>query len=342
MLHATLGMGPSRRYSHLAMADLDLNLLTALDALLAAGSVAGAARTLGISSSAMSRTFARLRAVTGDPLLVRAGRGLVPTPHAAGLRERVRSLSREAHAALAPATSVLDLASLERTFTLRTNEGFVEVLAPRLIARVMAAAPKVRLRFAPKRDKDVQPLRDGAMDLEIGVLGKTGPEVKVQALFHDQFVGAVRQGHPLVTQGEVTAQRYVEYGHVVASRHGRARGPVDEALDALGLARTVVAVVPDYPAAIAVVCASDLVALVTRSFLERQPGREVAPAHPGVRSFPLPVVTKSITVSQMWHPRMDADPAHRWLRGLVRTVCQSRGPFNAPPTARRRGHSPGE
>jgi len=305
------------------MPDADLNLLTALDALLAAGSVAGAARTLGLSNSAMSRTFARLRAVTGDPLLVRAGRGLVPTPHAAQLRERVRSLSRDAQAVLAPAHSALELASLERTFTLRTNEGFVEVLAPRLIATVMAAAPKVRLRFAPKPDKDVQPLRDGAIDLEIGVLGRTGPEVKVQALFHDEFVGAVREGHPLVTEGKVTARRYAECGHVVVSRRGRARGPVDEALEALGLARTVVAVVPDYPAAIAVARATDLVALVTRSLLDHQPGREAAVAHPGVRSFPLPVVTRSITVSQMWHPRMDADPAHRWLRGLVQSVCNT-------------------
>ncbi|XXX39177.1 LysR family transcriptional regulator [Sorangium sp. So ce117] len=153
------------------MADADLNLLTALNALLAEGSVAGAARTLGISSSAMSRTFARLRAVTGDPLLVRAGRGLVPTPHAAQLRERVRNLAREAHAVLAPAPSALDLARLERTFNLRAGDGFVEVVGPRLIATVMDAAPKVRLRFAPKPDKNVQALRDGAIDLEIGVLG---------------------------------------------------------------------------------------------------------------------------------------------------------------------------
>jgi DNA-binding transcriptional LysR family regulator len=310
------------------MPDIDLNLLTALDALLAAGSVAGAARTLGLSTSAMSRTFARLRAATGDPLLVRAGRSLVPTPHAAQLRERVRNISREAQAMLAPVPVTLNLATLDRTFTLRTNEGFVAVLAPRLIAMVMAAAPKVRLRFAPKPEKDVQPLRDGAIDLEIGVLGKSGPEVKIQALFHDEFVGAVRDGHPLIARGKVTARRYAASGHVVVSRRGSWSGPVDEALDALGLARTVVAVVPDYPAAIAVARESDLVALVTRSFLEHHAGRDGTPAQSGVRGFPLPVVTRSITVSQMWHPRMDSDPAHRWLRGLVRTACERTGPTN--------------
>src|ERR1700678_1176138 len=109
------------------MADIDLNLLIALDALLAEGSVVGAARRMALSASAMSRALARLRAATGDPLLVRAGRGLVPTPHAAKLRERVRNLAQDVRAVLRPAANGLDIASLERTFTIRANEGFVEV-----------------------------------------------------------------------------------------------------------------------------------------------------------------------------------------------------------------------
>jgi DNA-binding transcriptional LysR family regulator len=105
------------------MPDADLNLLTALNALLTEGSVAGAARTLGLSASAMSRTLGRLRAATGDPLLVRAGRGLVPTQHAAALRERVRDLAQEVRAVLQPAFTGLDFARLERIFTVRANDG---------------------------------------------------------------------------------------------------------------------------------------------------------------------------------------------------------------------------
>ena len=96
------------------MPDPDLNLLVALDALLAEGSVAGAAKVLGLSASAMSRTLLRLRAATGDPLLVRAGRGLVPTPHAAALRERARTLVGKVRSVLQPTSLELDLASLER------------------------------------------------------------------------------------------------------------------------------------------------------------------------------------------------------------------------------------
>jgi DNA-binding transcriptional LysR family regulator len=300
------------------MADPDLNLLTALDALLTTGSVAGAARRLGLSASAMSRTLARLRAATGDPLLVRAGRGLAPTPHAAALQARVGELAREARAALQPAADGLDFATLERAFTIRANDGFVEIFAARLIAAVAAEAPNIRLRFAPKPDKDVRALRDGRIDLDIGVLSETGPEIRIQALFRDTFVGAVRAGHPLL-DGAITPERYAACGHVIASRRGQAAGPVDEALAALGLKRRIVAIVPGFSAALAVARASDLVALVTQSFVDASPQDGVRSA---VRTFPLPAPTESITVSQMWHPRMDADPAHRWLRRKAQAVCQ--------------------
>jgi len=304
------------------MADTDLNLLTALDALLAEDSVAGAARRLGLSASAMSRTLARLRAATGDPLLVRAGRGMVPTPHAAALREHVRDLAQDAKAVLRPAVASLDLAELKRSFTLRCNEGFVEVFAARLVAAVIAVAPNVRLHFAPKPDKDVRALREGLIDIEIGVLGKSGPEVRLQTLFRDHFLCAVREGHPLLGRGKITAERYAACGHVVASRRGHGSGPVDEALAALGLSRTVVVVVPSFRAALAVASVSDLVALVTSSFFSATQGHQAKSGPAVVRSFPLPVRTEAITVSQMWHPRLDADPAHRWLRGLVLATCR--------------------
>ena len=303
------------------MPDPDFNLLAALDVLLAEGSVAGAAKVLGLSDSAMSRTLHRLRAATGDPLLVRAGRRLVATPHATGLRERVRTLAGEVKPVLQPAIRELDLAALERGFTIRANEGFVEAFAARLVGAVTEAAPGVRLRFAPKSDKDVRSLREGLVDLEIGVFGDTGPEIKIQSLFQDQFTGVVRRGHPLAS-GDVTASRYAAYGHVVASRRGRTRGPVDDALEALGLQRRVIVVAPSFPAALAIAATSDLVGVVTRSFLRAgQAGAGGTHGMP-VHGFALPVQTGAITVSQMWHPRADADAGHRWLREMVLSVCR--------------------
>ena len=290
----------------------DLNLLVTLEVLLAEGNVTRAARRLRLSPSAMSRALARLRETTGDPLLVRAGRGLVATPRAAELRARVGQLVQEAEAVLRPAEK-LDLKQLVRTFTLRTSEGFVENFGPALIARIGEEAPGVRLFFVQKPNKDSAPLRDGTVDLETGVVEKTtAPELRVQALFRDRHVGVVRKGHPL-SKGKVTPARYASGRHIIVSRQGLEKGPLDEALMSLGLEREIVTIVDGFSTALALARASDLIASVP----ERHTGILRAEMH----SFPLPVATPEFTISLLWHPRMDADPAHRWLRGHVKDVC---------------------
>jgi DNA-binding transcriptional LysR family regulator len=308
------------------MDTVDLNLLLALDALLAEGSVTGAARRLDLSNSAMSRTLTRLRSATGDPLLVRAGRGLVPTPRAAELRDQVHELARDVRTVLSPKTSHLDIASLERTFTIRANEGFIELFSAKLVAAVVEDAPGVRLRFAPKPEKDAGPLREGRIDLEIGVLGHSAPEIRTQFLFRDDFVGVARVGHRLLT-GPVTPEVYAACKHVVASRKGGFGGPVDDALAELGLSRSIVAVVPGFPDAMRIARQSDLVALVPRSSLGSASTSADASLTEGLVSFELPVRTPEIVISAMWHPRMDADPAHRWLRDTVMAVCRAAAPL---------------
>ena len=170
----------------------DLNLLFTLNAVLAEGSVVRAARRVHLSPSAMSRALARLRDTTGDPLLVRAGRGLAPTPRALELRERVGQLVQDAEAVLRPAKTP-DLRQVVRTFTVQTSEGFVENFGPPLIVRIGKAAPAVRLRFLPKIGRDYTGLRDGMVDLETGVIEEeTSPELRTVALFE----GSVRWRHP--------------------------------------------------------------------------------------------------------------------------------------------------
>jgi DNA-binding transcriptional LysR family regulator len=290
----------------------DLNLLFTLDVLLAEGSVAGAARRLQLSPSAMSRALARLREATGDPLLVRAGRGMAPSPRAAELRERVAQLVHEAQAALRPADQ-LDLAKLERTYTLRATEGFVENFGAALLRRIGAEAPGVRLRFVHKIEKDSAPLREGSVDLETGVVDSAiGPEVRAQALFDDCYVAVVRAGHALCI-GAVTQARYCAARHVLVARRGNDKSHIDEALATLGLRREIATTVGGYSAALALARASDLVASV--------PERHTGILRAGMHSFALPLPMAPFTVSMLWHPRMDADAAHRWLRGCVRETC---------------------
>jgi len=221
-------------------------------------------------------------------------------------------LVQDVEAALRPAETP-DLATVERHFTLRTSEGFVENFGPPLLARLAEAAPGVRLGFVPKVERESSALRDGTADLETGVLGRgMGPEIRVQALFRDRFLGVVREGHPLCS-AEITPARFAAGRHIGLSRHGVPHGPVDEALDALGLQRNVVTTVGGFSTAVALARASDLIATV--------PERHTGNLREGLYSFLLPFPTPEFAVSLFWHPRLHGDPVHRWLREVILDVC---------------------
>lgn len=294
----------------------DLNLLATLNVLLDEGNVARAARRLHLSPSAMSRALARLRQTMADPLLVRAGRGLVPTPRALALRDEVARLTQEVTAVLRPVTAI-DLTQVSRTFTLRTSDGFVDNFGPALVTRVAQLAPGIRLRFLHKTSKDSQSLRNGNVDLETGVVTEdTGPEIRTRALFQDHFIGVARAGHSL-SQGEISAERYAAAAQVLVSRRGSSKGLIDEALLALGLQRQVVVTVDGFAAALALARATDLVTAV--------PARHTANLRQGLFSFELPFTAPTIKVSMLWHPRLDGDHAHRWLREQILDICGGDG-----------------
>lgn len=291
----------------------DLNLLHTLDVLLAEGSVVRAARRLRLSPSAMSRALARLRAVTGDQLLVRAGRSLVPTPRAMEMRQSVRDLVEEAHSLLRPAER-LELATLQRTFVLRTSDGIAETFGPKLIDRVQQEAPGVRLRFVRKLDKNSEGLRDGTLDLETGVVaGTSGPEVRAQALFVDRYVAAVRGNHPLA-RGDIRLSDYAAWSHVVAWRPGLDLLGIDDLMKGQGLVRNIMTTVDGFSAALALARGSDLIATV--------PERHTAGLRSGMFTFPIPLPLPAFTISLLWHPRLDGDPAHQWLRKCVQEACR--------------------
>lgn len=293
----------------------DFNLLVTLDVLLSEGSVAGAARRLRLSPSAMSRALARLREVTGDPLLVRAGRRLVPTPRALELRAQVGSVVDGARAILRPAEK-LDLSRLERRFVLRTSEGFVETFGPRLLSQIRAEAPGVTLQFVAKPDKESAPLREGEVDIETGVVDTTtAPEMRAMPLFEDRWTGVARDGHP-VLDARVTLTRYGAAEHVQILRRGLHSSEVDDAAAAAGATRRIGIIVNGFAAAIALAHSTDLVATV--------PQRHTEGLRSGVSTFALPFEIPAFTISMLWHPRMDGDLAHRWLRSCLRGACSSR------------------
>lgn len=293
-------------------AGLDLNLLLALDVLLEEQSVQGAARRLHLSEPAMSRTLGRIRRALGDPVLVRAGRAMVPTPRALAIRAEVSAVVERARALFTPPEDT-DLTAVRRTFTIVGHDAIAATHGPALFARAAAEAPGVRVRFLGESHLDAPVLRQGTADLEVGVIDTVAPEVHVELLRDDRMLGVVRAGHPLL-EGEMTPERFaLEAEHLTVSRRGRLRGPVDDALAELGLRRRVVGCVGTFPASLFVIRDTDLAGLITSWAL---PLAETL----GLVAFEVPLPLPALRLGLAWHPRHDADPAHAWLRATVRDL----------------------
>lgn len=305
--------------------ELDLNLLRVFDALMDTGSVTGAAAQLHLSAPATSRALGRLRRAMNDPLLVRAGRTLVPTPFALRSAARVKSVLHTA-AELRADPAAGEPRSWRRTFSIRINDGLAPVVTSRLTHRVAAEAPGVRLRFTAQDSKGPDLLRDASLDLDVGVAGPPPPDVLRLPLFSDRFVAVVAADSDLGRAARLTVEDLCAHPHISASRRGLARGPLDEALEAQGRSRHVTAVVPSYAVAALVALEGDVICLVPRVLARHLVDRQVP-----LRYHEIPFDLPTVDVEARWHRRVDNDPTSRWLRdhlyqAVEPLVRSSRGP----------------
>jgi DNA-binding transcriptional LysR family regulator len=291
---------------------LDLNLLRVLDALLEEGSVGGAAARLNQSAPAVSRSLGRIRRAVGDPVLVRTGRTMVTTPFAEGIRQEVHELSHRVAVVLSNERS-LDLDALDRVFTLKWHDAITAAYGPRLLAGVRAEAPGVRLRFLAETNVDTDDLRRGDVDIAVGATEPQAPDTRFTHLGRDHLVVALRPEHPLAS-GRMTLARYTRALHVSVSRRGRLHDTIDEALQARGLTRHVIASVPTSTAALHYARHNDvLVAVPERTT------RDLCTQF-GLRTVPIPLDLPASPAILSWHQRYDNDPAHTWLRQHVTTI----------------------
>jgi DNA-binding transcriptional LysR family regulator len=293
----------------------DLGLLLALDALLQESNVTAAGRRLGLSTPATSHALARIRDRLKDPILVRAGRGMVLTPRAEQLRPKVRSLVEEA-------TRVIDAATpfsarvLSRTFTIYTTDHVLLVLGPVVDRILRDEAPEVTLRFLPSVVDDWVPLRDGAADLSVCILGHFPPEFRTRKLFTDHFACAVRRGHPQVG-GKLTLEQYLALEHVVVAPLGRP-SHVDQVLGERGRRRRIRLIVPYFLAGLHVASTTDCVLTVSA-----RAARALADTF-RLRLLPPPLPLGSYPLHLLWHPRLENEPANRWLREVfVRAAAEA-------------------
>ncbi|MFI0576478.1 LysR family transcriptional regulator [Streptomyces tendae] len=304
---------------------IDANLAVALDALLAEQSVTRAAARMHTSPAAMSRTLGRLRRILQDPLLVRAGQAMVPTPRALALRDEAATVVRRLGALLTPAAGV-DPATLRSTFTLQTADLVGAALAGGLLALAGQEAPGVSLRFRAEELEGGPALRDGRVDLEVGAIDHVDPETRVEQLVTLRMAAAVRPGHPLA-EGPLTPARFAAAEHVAVSRRGRFDGPVDAALAELGLSRRVAVVLPGHLAALSLAARTDVVALVPTvpDAADSSPSPLTEQASVlGLRLLDIPLQLPPVAIGMAWHPRHTADGAHHWLRTAVRRVLSGR------------------
>ncbi|MET9694745.1 LysR family transcriptional regulator [Streptomyces sp. NPDC006514] len=301
---------------------LDLNLLTALDALLEEGSVAGAAARLHVTAPAMSRSLGRIRKATGDQILVRTGRSMVPTTRALAMRAQVHALVQQAHQLLS-AQQELDLAALDRVFTVRWHDALTAACGTALITAVHRQAPGVQLRLSAEPGTDTPELRRGEVDLESSSGPPTLPDIRHRLIGRDRLVVAVRPGHPL-TEGPLNLERYAAAGHLTVSRRGRLRDQIDDALTTRGLERRVVAAGPTTAFALQLALDTDLVVTLPDAVTRAARGQL------GLVTLQPPLPLPEVPLYLLWHQRYDDDRAHTWLRDLASETVQA---LFAPPAA---------
>ena len=298
----------------------DLDLLRYLQVLVEEQSVSLAARRLKVSEPAMSRHLAKLRSVFGDPILVMSGRRMVATAFANRIRDKVQGLVREADDLLNEGAS-LNLRGMAPLFTIRANDLIVGAFGRAILQALRQDCPDCRIVFSPESEETAsESLRESQIDLYVGATDDLRPEVMRKSLFETNFIALVRKDHPIL-QYEITPQALVEYDHVSVSRKGRQHGPIDIILkERYSLSRKVVLVVPTYYSLIESMRETDIILPLPEIVTDHLPL-----SHLGLETFAFPFSLPSVQAFQAWHPRVDADPLHRWFRDTVhRTIRDKR------------------
>ena len=303
---------------HVNLRRLDLNLLVALDALLAERSVTRAAARVGLGQSAMSHNLARLRALFGDELMTRAPDGMRPTPRALALADPIRIVLAQI-AGLVSRDETFDPGTAERLFRIGLPDSAEVLLAPAILADLCATAPGIRLHLH-STDRLFDEIDADRLDLAIayGPLPEGGTEHKQRLLGADNFLCVFNPARVGVTP-PIALDDYVRLPHVLTSLRSGEQGIVDTALAKLGLTRTVALTTPRFVAVPFLVRGAPVVATM-HSRLARYFAGAV-----GLSTSPAPVELPDVSATLVWHASYDGDPAHRWLRQTIVRIAAEAG-----------------
>ncbi|MGF1502752.1 MAG: LysR family transcriptional regulator [Paracoccaceae bacterium] len=288
---------------------LDLNLLLAFEALLAARSVTGAAARLGLRQPAMSAALSRLRAGLGDELFVRVGQGMQPTPRALRLAPGIAAALESLRTTLGPELP-FDPAEARRTFVLGITDYALALLGPALVARIRAAGSGLHLRFVTYDKDGLAPMIEGGvLDLAIGVFADPPETAVVTPLFEERFIGIARVGHPAL-EAELDAAAFADLDHALYTTRRDASGALDAALARRGLARRVAVTVPFVSLLPPLIATSTLVAAMPARAADALLDARIA-------TFPIPLDLRPWTLQMLWSPLARRDNGSAWLREAV-------------------------
>lgn len=292
------------------LADFDLNLLVAFEALDAERNVTRAAQRLGVRQPAMSASLARLRVLFGDQLFVRSAGQMRPTAKAEQVSTAVYAALSAARDAFGNADS-FSTAALGKSFTIASTDYTSLVLMPGLLAAVGQAAPNVDLRIIGY-DKDEIPelLADHQVTLALGVFRTAPDRVFRRALCRERFVGVARRDHPALQNGSMSLEAYVDASHALVSVRRDTRGAIDAALARLGLKRRIALTLPHMMALPPILRQGAMIAAVPARAAVRF-GDEA------LQIFELPLSVPEWNVEMLWSPVSAKDKGSAWLRAEV-------------------------
>ncbi len=298
--------------------NIDLNLLKSLDALLETASVTKAADLVNLSQPAMSRALGRLQHALKDPLLVRSGRGMVLTPRGEALRAPVQDALIRVSTVFKP--HVFDPAKAQDRFRIMAPDYLAQIIMPSVLAQVFNLAPQVQIEMENLSERSISEMCEGQISLGFGVVddGPVLENVAAQALLTDRQVCLMRKGHPLHKDG-MSLKRYAATPHALLSITGKGGGRIDDVLKEHGLERTIALRITHFLTISAIIAPTDMIITVPELLAKQVMTDDLI-----LMELPRQLRTPSFTVSQIWHERFTDDPAHQWLRRMIKSECQQR------------------
>lgn len=286
----------------------DLNLLLALEALLAERNVTRAAARLNLSQPALSAQLRRLRQVFGDPLLVPARRGVIPTQRALELQAPLHEALRALRSVVAERVH-FDPSKVELTVAIAASD-YVQCAMLDHIVQIQREAPKLRLSWRQLHALElVGQMERGEVDLAIMTPNTAPKQLLTRPLFDERYVVIARHGHPIV-EGAIDIDQLCALTHVAVSpRGGGFSGPTDAALSAIGRQRRVSQSTASFMIVPELVARSDQIALV--------PERLVRGKSHDLQILKPPIDVTGFSMGLVWHERSDVEPAQVWLRSQL-------------------------